>query len=298
MKANLLVACALSAASILMGCSGGTDPTPGTGTSSTDGTDVAQALTMEPMQGGLGGQFVFGTRTLTFKAITTDGSTDVVVVVDGMSLTALVDTKSQVGEIDGFATSNGQDTQITDDDRAVLTAFDKAVDLQVANDKTLPEEAKLVSRMADLWAETPSSAPLTRQVIGQENRSYNSICSQYGTYQYATHDDWNYNDWNAKSTSLALVGSRWSGTTSYLVNNSWTTKTQDHKPYLYEAGDCYGRCGADCSSGDQVLTTDCNNHDNCVRNGHAIASMWCDDEFSACVDDFAFAPSCGGTSHD
>ncbi len=301
MKANLLVACALSAASVLMGCSGGADPTPSTGTpSSADqtSTDVAGALTLAPIEGGLSGQFLYGTRTLTFKAVTTAGSTDVVVDVDGMSLTALVDTKSQVGEIDGFATSNGQDTQITDDDRVVLTAFDKALQANVSSDTSLPQEAKLVSRMADLWAETPSSAPLTRQVIGQENRSYNSICSQYGSYQYATHDDWSHNRWNSKTTSIALVGSRWSGSTSYYVNNAWTGQTQDHKAYVYEAGDCFGRCGADCSSGNQVLTTDCNDHDQCVRNGHSVASIWCDDEFSACVDDFAFAPSCGGTSQD
>ncbi|MEO8799631.1 MAG: hypothetical protein ABI551_17185 [Polyangiaceae bacterium] len=301
MKANVLVACALSAASVLMGCSGGADPTPSTGApSSTDGTstDVAGALTLAPIEGGLSGQFLYGTRTITFKAVTTAGSTDVVVDVDGMSLTALIDTKSQVGEIDGFATSNGQDTQITDDDRVVLTAFDKALEANVSSDTSLPQEAQLVSRMADLWAETPSSAPLTRQVIGQENRSYTSICSKYGTYQRASHDDSSYKQWSANTTSLALVGSRWSGVTSYLVNSAWTHTTQNHKPNVYEAGDCYGRCGADCSSGNQVLTSDCNNHDQCVRNGHAIASIWCDDEFSACTDDFAFAPHCGGTSHD
>ncbi|MEO8799857.1 MAG: hypothetical protein ABI551_18320 [Polyangiaceae bacterium] len=301
MKAILLVACALSAASVLIGCSGGAEPTPSTGApSSANGTstDVAGALTLAPIEGGLSGHFLYGTRTLTFKAVTTAGSTDVMVDVDGMSLTALVDTKSQVGEIDGFATANGQDTQITDDDRVVLAAFDKALGASVSSDTSLPQEAKLVSRMADLWAETPSSAPLTRQVIGQENRSYNSICSQYGSYQYATHDDWSHNRWNSKTTSISLVGSRWNGSTSYLVNNAWTGTTQDHKPYVYEAGDCYGRCGADCSSGDQVLTTDCNDHDQCVRNGHSVASIWCDDEFSACVDDFAFAPSCDGTSQD
>lgn len=303
MTSRILVACALSWAALLTGCSGGADPTPSSNTgttSTTEGAPVSGELTMSPVKGGLAGEFVFGSRSLSFKAVTDQGATDVTVDVDGMTLSALVDTKSQVGDLDGFASANGGDTQITDDDRTVLTEFNHAIALQVSNDKSneLPAEAKLVVRMADLWAETPSSAPLTRQVLGQENRSYTSICSQYGTWQYATHDDWNYNDWNAKTTSISLVGSRWNGSTSYYVNSTWIGSTQDHKPYVYEAGDCYGRCGADCSSGDQVLTADCNNHDQCVRNGHSVASLWCDDEFSACVDDFTFAPSCSGTSHD
>lgn len=303
MNSKLLVACALSWAAVLSGCSGNADPSSSstTGTSATtDSADVTGELTMAPVAGGLSGEFVLASRTVKFKAVTDQGATDVTVDVDGMTLTALIDTKSQVGELDGFATSNGGDTQITDDDRTVLTAFNHAIAANVAADKTnqLPSEAKLLVRMADLWAETPSSVPLTHQVLGQENRSYTSICSQYQTWQYATHDDWNYNDWDARSTSISLVGSRWGGSTYYYVNGTWTSATQDHKAYVYEAGDCYGRCGAGCSSGDQVLTSDCNNHDQCVRNGHSIASIWCDDEFSACIDDEAFAPSCGGTSHD
>ncbi len=303
MKSSILVVRALSWAAVLSGCSGSADPSssPSTGTSAaTDSADVTGELTMAPVTGGLAGEFVLASRTVKFKAVTEQGATDVTVDVDGMTLTALIDSKSQVGDLDGFASANGGDTQITDDDRTVLTAFNHAIAANVAADKEsqLPPEAKLLTRMADLWADTPSSAPLTRQVLGQENRSYTSICSQYQTWQYATHDDWSYDDWSANSTSISLVGSRWGGSTWYWVNGSWTSATQDHKAYVYEAGDCYGRCGADCSSGDQVLTSDCNNHDQCVRNGHSVASMWCDDEFSACIDDFTFAPSCGGTSQD
>ncbi|MEO8874487.1 MAG: hypothetical protein ABI461_02780, partial [Polyangiaceae bacterium] len=255
--------------------------------------------------GGIAGEFVLASRTITFRAVTQTVSghapaTDVTVDVDGMTLSALIDSKSQVGDIDGFATANGRDTQLTDDDRVVLLSFDKALNSIMASDdkNQLPSEAHVAVRMVDMWSDTPSSAPLTRQVLGQENRSYTSICSQYGTYQYATHDDWHYNNWNPKSTSISLVGSRWSGTTSYYVNNTWTTSTQDHRADTYEAGQCFGHCGAGCPSGNQNLTVDCDNHDQCVRNGHDIASMWCDDEFSACVDDFAFAPTCAGTAHD
>lgn len=311
MRSSLAIACAFASAifgaAFLTGCSGGTDSSPSqTGTSATtDSMDATGELTLSPVEGGLSGEFVLASRTLKFQAITQSVSghapaTSMSVDVNGMTLTALIDAKSQVGDLDAFATSNGGDTQISDDDRTVLLAFDRAIATAVTNDtkNQLPEEAHTIVRMADLWSDTPSSASLTRQVLGQENRSYTSICGQFGTYQYATHDDWNYNDWNAKSTSVSLVGSRWGGSTYYLVNNNWITTTQDHKAYVYEAGDCYARCGAGCSSGNQVLTADCNNHDQCVRNGHSITSVWCDDEFSACVDDFAFAPTCANTSHD
>lgn len=298
-------ASALFGAASLMGCSGGSSA-PSTGTSAaTDSTDVTGELTLSPIEGGIAGDFVLGARTLKFEAVTQsvaghDPSTSLNVDVNGMTLTALIDTKSQVGDLDGFATANGGDTQISDDDRTILLAFDQAMSTAVTNDTKaqLPLEAQTVVRMADLWSDTPSSASLSQQVLGQEDRSYTSICGQYQTYQYATHDDGTYSDWDANSTSITLVGSRWSNTTYYQVNGAWTTDVQNHKPYLYEAGDCFARCGAGCKSGNQVLTADCNNHDQCVRNGHSITSVWCDDEFSKCIDDFAFAPTCSGTSHD
>jgi hypothetical protein len=309
MRSQFTLACAFASAllvaGLLTGCSGGTN-SPTTGTSATtDSTDATGELTLSPVEGGISGEFVLASRTLTFRSITQTVSghapaTDVTVETNGMTLTATIDTKSQVGDLDGYASANGTDTQLTDDDRTVLLAFDKAISTAVAGDtkQQLPVEANTLNRLAFLWADTPSSAPLTRQVLGQENRSYTSICGQFETYQYTTHDDLHYSDWAPNSTSISYVGSRWGGSTYYYVNGKWTTTTQDHKPYVYEAGDCFGHCGAGCPSGNQTLTVDCNHHDQCVRNGHDIASIWCDDEFSACIDDFAFAPTCANTAHD
>ena len=74
------------------------------------------------------------------------------------------------------------------------------------------------------------------------------------------------------------------GSTTYYYNNGWTTTPYNHAVQPSEYGDCYGRCGSDCGSG-TVYSVDCVNHDSCVRNGHAVASAYCDDEFTACVDD-------------
>jgi len=70
----------------------------------------------------------------------------------------------------------------------------------VTNDtkKELPRKLQRWCAWPICGPNTPSSAPLTRQVLAKKNRSYTSICGQFETYQYATHDDWNYDDWNSK----------------------------------------------------------------------------------------------------
>ena len=74
----------------------------------------------------------------------------------------------------------------------------------------------------------------------------------------------------------------------------WYTGVEiDHDTRVeYSYGNCYGVCGAGCP-GTYQFTVDCVNHDQCVRNGHVLASGYCDDQFSAASDDWASAPNCG-----
>jgi hypothetical protein len=60
----------------------------------------------------------------------------------------------------------------------------------------------------------------------------------------------------------------------------------------YSYGNCFGVCGAGCP-GSYQYTVDCLNHDTCTRNGHVLASGYCDDQFTAASDDWASAPDCG-----
>lgn len=39
-------------------------------------------------------------------------------------------------------------------------------------------------------------------------------------------------------------------------------------------------------------TLDATNHDGCVRNGHLLASAYCDDQFVSASDDELYAPNC------
>lgn len=260
--------------------------------SDADPDDRGGVLEVQTVEQGLEGVFSLGETDLRFRSREVEpGVVDIVVQVRGLDLTALVDTTQQVAEIDGF-TGEGIDTQIVAADRELLAAFVAALGDEVDPEDSLA--ASVLHRVSSNWSQTPDTVLLQRGVAGSEQRGYTSICSYYGKYLLATHDDNNYNAFAAQTSSYAHVGDR-SGSTYYYVNNKWITTTQDHKSYLYEYGQCYGNCGAGCPGGKQTLSLDCHDHDQCVRNGHAIASLWCNDEFVSASDDEFFAPTCSGT---
>ena len=257
-----------------------------------DEADPAGALEIEVIKDGLQGTFSRGETDLSFVSREVEpGVVDIVVNVHGLDLTALVDSDRQVAEVDGFAV-DGADTQVVAQDREVLGAFVAALADELDTDDSLA--AAMLVRVSSNWSQTPDTLPLQRGVAGAEDRGWTSICSYYDKYVTATHDDNNYGYFSPNTTSYAHVGNR-AGSTYYWVNNAWTTKVQDHKPSLYEYGACFGNCGAGCPGGNQTLSLDCHDHDHCVRNGHAIVSFWCNDEFVSASDDEFFAPTCSGT---
>ena len=279
MKRSLMVA----GMSILLGaCSGGTDGAPGaTGT-----------LDVQSTASSLKGTYNVGDARLKFSSAEVErGVFDVVVDLNGMTLSGLIDQNRQVAEIDGFA-AKGADTQIVDADRDVLRGFVGALDAELGAERV--GAAAVLYRTASNWSQTPDTLPLQRQVAGSENRDWTSLCGYYYQYLVATHDDNNYAAFSPNSTSYAHVGLR-SGATEYYIGGRWITTTQNHVAYVYERGQCYGNCGGGCPGGVQTLTLDCLDHDQCVRNGHAIASLYCDDEFASASDDEFFAPDCAGT---
>jgi hypothetical protein len=252
--------------------------------------DTNGTLDVKSTQSGLQGSFNLGDSSLQFSSREVEpGTIDVIVSLHGLDLTAVVNSKQNAAEVDGFA-ADGTDTQLVAQDREVLKSFIKALD-EAGNDGSLA--ATTLSRVTSNWSQTPDTVPLARSVVGSENRDWVSLCGYFGSYVDATHDDNNYPNFSANSTSHAHVGYR-SASTFYYVNG-WTTTVQDHKPLLYEYGNCYGNCGGGCPGGAQTLSLDCHDHDQCVRNGHAIASIWCDDEFTSASDDEFFAPTCSGT---
>ena len=77
----------------------------------------------------------------------------------------------------------------------------------------------------------------------------------------------------------------------YLNGSTWVCGEPDHWSRPKVMGICFGRCGGGCG-GDTQYTLDATNHDGCVRNGHALASAYCDDQFVSASDDEMFAGNC------
>lgn len=254
--------------------------------------DVPSALEVKQDSSSIQGTYRHGEDIVQFRSRETQpGVFDVVVDVHGMTLSALVDRNRQVAEVDGFA-AGGDDTQIVEDDRGVLVGLSQALSAQAVGEQE--GAASILARLVSNWSQQTDTVPLQRQVASSENRGWTSLCSSYKKYVSATHDDGTYAEGSPRSTSYGRLGDR-TTSTYYYVSGAWTTKTQDHVAGLYEYGNCYGNCGPSCPSGVQTLTLDCHNHDQCVRNGHALASLWCDDEFTSASDDELFAPRCSGT---
>ena len=133
---------------------------------------------------------------------------------------------------------------------------------------------------------------------GRRRLAYTSLCYAYNTFKQASHDDWWYDYGDDASTYYAYVSMHPSQPcaegTKYWNNGAWQcySSEPDHSTSIeYAYGSCFGRCGAGCGSNTQ-FTQDCLDHDSCVRFGHDLASLWCDDEFSFTVDDALFAPNC------
>jgi hypothetical protein len=297
-KARLAALLVISAGSIACAAQSG-DPTP----SSTGGGAASEAdksMTVSQSEGKITGTWVHEADTVSFDAALVSGNTYAVTVkARGLTLDATIDPSTGSASFDGFATTNGGDTQLTKQDMPVLAAFAKAVDAHFANAvKAGDKTAAVLSHSAQAWGEWPSTMTLQRRVLGEEGRSYTSICGYIGQIYNTTHDcctHWydpctEHDMWSSGSSVHSYIGDYGTGTT-WVWSNGWQSWSVDHWNWPYEYGDCFARCGADCGGGTQY-TVDCGNHDNCVRNGHWIGSPYCDDQFADTLDDALYAPNC------
>ncbi len=254
------------------------------------------------------GTFTRGDDVVTFRSKTVDGIVDLQATVNGLTLDALMDPSNGVSSMDGFAASNGADTQIVDEDRALLTDLYHALNERFPSNP-LPDSLHYLRRAVGLWAEHPTTVDLKRTVMGEEGRGYTMLCSYakcngnwtgscggvYNWFSYAKHDC-NHGGFDVVyNQQVAQLGDHYTcnGDEYYSTNGgaSWTCGEPDHWNRPKVTANCFGRCGPGCG-GDTQYTVDATNHDGCVRNGHALASAYCDDQFTACSDDELFAPNC------
>ena len=226
---------------------------------------------------------------------------------NGLALTGLMDVENGVSTLDGFAEESGQDTQMLEGDREVLAGLYAALNAELPAGDAAGLEAKYLRRAVGLWAQHPTTVELQRTVMGEQGRGYTMLCSyakcngsytgscggSYNWYSYAKHDCNKGGFDNPYNQQIAQLGDHYScgGDEYYLSSGTWKCGEPDHWYRPKVMGNCFGRCGGGCG-GDTQYTLDATNHDGCVRNGHMLASGYCDDQFASASDDELFAPDC------
>lgn len=281
------------------GASGPEGASPGTEQSSSAPGTLELVATPQ----GIEGTYVAGERRITFRSAALDGDIDVQVTLNGLVLDALMRPADGVSSMDGFAAANGADTQLVDEDRELLTGLYQA--LNGVSREELGDAGVYLRRAVGLWAQHPTTVELKRLVMGDQGRGYTMLCSyakcggawtgscsSYNWYSYAKHDC----NWGGTSVTnnqqIAQLGDHFSCSgDEWYWNGGWVCGEPDHWVRPYVVGNCFGRCGGGCG-GDTQYTLDATNHDGCVRNGHALASLYCDDQFASASDDELFAPDC------
>ena len=294
------------AALVLWGCGGVSGPTSEPGDTRVEaGTE---GLALEVGAGETRGRFAADGEEATFSSRQVEpGVYRVEVGLHGLTLTGLLDVENGVSALDGFASANGMDTYMSDEDRGLLEKLYGALNAGLPAGNAASPEAMYLRRAVGLWAQQPATVQLQRTVMGERGRGYTMLCSYakcngkftgscggyYNWYSYARHDCNVGGFDNTRNQQIAQLGdhSSCSGDEFYLNGSTWVCGEPDHWSRPKVVGNCWGRCGGGCG-GDTQYTLDATNHDGCVRNGHVLASLYCDDQFTSASDDELFAPNC------
>lgn len=199
--------------------------------------------------------------------------------LNGMTLTAkfLRDGEQASAEMDGYATENGEETQLQEDDRELL----KSLAIALSQDKLErePYPAKMLRNSAVIWAKTPLNMILTRTVQEDLTRSVSYICTKVNGNQTWTgnHD--------------CHQGCPWYN--PFCSKTHYNTVDLGPGGYYSNIGECTFP-GMDNNS----YTQDCLNHDLCVAgpHNHWDVSGYCMNEAASASDDQAWNYSCGSCS--
>jgi len=205
------------------------------------------------------------------------------VELNGMILSARYDESGE--RLEGVTAADGAPTLLTELDRASVRRLLAGLEAELHGSiehvtskeeydqvRGLTAAEERLFRVLDVqWSQWPTTLPLQLEIGTEAARGYTSY------RRYA-------------ATNTTVTGCHDCNVCSFSGDCCDTGK----KLGEYFNGDNYGNCGTS-STGSQ-FTKDCTNHDQCVRTtkhgGHALASMYCNDQFTSCTDDETFAPSC------
>jgi hypothetical protein len=281
------------------------DDAPAPEATSADVDEVGESpLRLAVADGSVRGSIAVDGEAVAFASVAQgEGVYELTLKVRETTLDATVDFANRTSSFDGFGSKAGDDVLLSDDERALVAHLYRAL-----NDRApagAPEAFKVLRRAVGVWAEHPTSVPLGRLVYGDEGRGYTMLCSfakcggsftgacsSWNWFNYAKHDCNRGGFDSTINQQSAQLGDHFScNGDEFYYQNGWICGEPDHFSRPSVVGNCFGRCGGGCG-GDTQYTLDATNHDGCVRNGHVLASGYCDDQFVSASDDELFASDC------
>lgn len=222
------------------------------------------------------------------------------VEVNGMTLVATHDRTDRDGIVisrDGYATIDGSDTLMTNEDRLLVAAFVRDLEAEIPDIAALAGAPASFDEVVNKWAQWPPVMSLASHEVYETQRSGNQCyyaqctngsytgscanrfvigyhdgsCSNVGddsstiSYnQMGDHCGTNGDEDARFSTSSSVCSAGW-------MDNNHNTDRE------YAVGNCMGRYGSGCGAGTSY-NWESLDHDSCVRNGHWVTSSWCSDE--------------------
>jgi hypothetical protein len=297
---------------VLAGCDGadgaGGPASPGTAEPAPQPTAGAVKLTVDQNDADIvSGTLTDGVSTLAFEGRALGGQKyDVTLRLNGAVLTAMGDAEARYHTLDGFAASNGGDTQLDSTEGAALRALEKALDQYNFDHQGGTFIARQTVHVSSVFGELANSTtPLQQEVIGNNDRTPTMLCTSFIKWIPATHDCDQGFDYQGGQWAFASVGERFVrnggvATRQFFADEPfWHDADFSHKGGSYISGNCLGHCGTGCPAGNQFLTMSCLHHDQCTSGNHVSGSFWCSDEYSAAAGDVLDGgPICAGTGQD
>lgn len=237
----------------------------------------------------IAGTYTQADDTVAFEAKQLDTNLiSVTLQLHGLTLDATLDTSNgnRMWSQDAFATASGEDTVVAEDDVALIAAFVKGIEAEnigVAEGNGLAFHFGAVINLWSQWI--PAMSP-TRIKFEDRDRAtdmcwWASASDRYHSYDGHDCDSCSGDPMQGQGfsscSSYGAYGPYYGSTTYYYYSGGWHTSASGHGNGSYITGDCFGRYGAGCGSGNAYFQENAS-HDHCVRDGHSIISAWCSDE--------------------
>lgn len=240
----------------------------------------------------IAGTFVAGDDSLAFEAKQLDSNLVAVTLkVHGLTVDATLDTSNgnRMWSQDAFATTSGEDSVITNEDREAIAGFVTAIEAENIGISQGDGLAFHFGSVINLWAQwTPAMDPV-RIKFEDRDRAVDMCWWASAADRYHSYDGHDCSSGNGDplqgggnndhSSYVAYGPYYGTSCTWYYINGGWQCGDDlaGEGNNTYQTGNCYGRYGAGCGSGNAYFQENAS-HDHCVRNNHWIDSSWCSDE--------------------